>query len=163
MSELSSDEFLQLTREYGLYEWSAQQAVKPLSVDRAKGVYFWTVDGQRFLDFNSQLMCVNIGHGDERVVHAIRKQAEKLIYVMPLIATEPRARLHKKLAEISPGNLRRSFFTLSGAEANEHAIKMARLATKRHKILVRYRSYHGATYGAATLTGDPRRWAAVRP
>ena len=159
MSELSSEEIIRLTREYGLYEWSAQQAVKPLSVDRAKGVYFWTVDGQRFLDFNSQLMCVNIGHGDERVINAIRQQAEKLVYAMPLMATEPRARLHQKLAEISPGGLQRSFFTLSGAEANEHAIKIARLVTKRHKIVVRYRSYHGATAGAATLTGEPRRWA----
>jgi taurine--2-oxoglutarate transaminase len=119
MSELSSDEIVRLTREYGLYEWSAQRAVKPLSVDRAKGVYFWTVDGQRFLDFNSQLMCVNIGHGDERVIRAIRQQAEKLSYAMPLMATEPRARLHQKLAEISRGGLQRSFFTLSGAVANE--------------------------------------------
>jgi taurine--2-oxoglutarate transaminase len=105
-------------------------------------------------------MCVNTGHGDERVIRAIREQAEKLTYAMPLMATEPRARLHQKLAEISPGGLQRSFFTLSGAEANEHAIKIARLATQRHKILVRYRSYHGATAGAGTLTGDPRRWAA---
>ena len=160
MSELSSEEILRLTREYGLYEWAPQKAVNPISVEHAKGVYFWTTDGTRFLDFNSQLMCVNIGHGDERVLAAIREQSEKLTYVMPHIATEPRARLHKLLAEISPGELKRSFFTLSGAEANEHAIKIARLATGRHKILVRYRSYHGATAGAGTLTGEPRRWGA---
>ena len=160
MSDLSSDEIVRLTREYGLYEWAPQTAVNPLSVDHAKGVYFWTVEGKRFLDFNSQLMCVNIGHGDERVLTAIREQAEKLAYVMPHMTTEPRARLHQLLAEISPGSLRRSFFTLSGAEANEHAMRIARLVTKRHKILVRYRSYHGATAGAISLTGDPRRWAA---
>lgn len=159
MSSLSSDEIVRLTRKYGLYEWAPQTAVNPLSVDRAKGVYFWTGDGRRFLDFNSQLMCVNIGHGDERVLTAIREQTEKLAYVMPHLTTEPRARLHKLLAELSPGGLTRSFLTLSGSEANEHAIKLARLVTKRHKILVRYRSYHGATAGAISLTGEPRRWA----
>jgi len=158
MSDLSSAEILRLTREYGLYEWAAQKAVKPLSVDHAQGVYFWTVDGKRFLDFNSQLMCVNIGHGDERVLTAIREQSEKLTYVMPHLVTEPRARLHQLLAEVSPGTLKRSFLTLSGAEANEHAVRIARLATRRQKILVRYRSYHGATAGAVSLTGEPRRW-----
>ena len=159
MTDLSGAEILRLTREYGLYEWTAQDRVSPLAVERAKGVYFWTVEGKRFLDFNSQLMCVNIGHGDERVVEAIQKQCEKLTYVMPHFATEPRARLHEVLAEVSPGSLRRSFFTVSGAEANEHAIRIARMVTGKHKILARYRSYHGATAGAAALTGEPRRWA----
>lgn len=159
MTDLSGTEILRLTRKYGLYEWTAQDRVSPLAVERAKGVYFWTVEGKRFLDFNSQLMCVNIGHGDERVVEAIQKQCEKLTYVMPHFATEPRARLHEALAEVSPGSLRRSFFTVSGAEANEHAIRIARMVTGKHKILVRYRSYHGATAGAAALTGEPRRWA----
>ncbi len=145
MGDLSSAEILRLTREYGLYEWAAQKAVQPLSVDRARGVHFWTVDGKRFLDFNSQLMCVNIGHGDARVLTAIREQAEKLTYVMPHLVTEPRAKLHQLLAEVSPGALKRSFLTLSGAEANEHAVKIARLVTQRQKILVCYRSYHGAT------------------
>ncbi len=159
MTDLSGAEILRLTREYGLYEWTAQDRVSPLAVERAKGVYFWTVEGKRFLDFNSQLMCVNIGHGDERVVEAIQKQCEKLTYVMPHFATEPRARLHEVLAEVSPGGLKRSFFTVSGAEANEHAIRIARMVTGKHKILARYRSYHGATAGAAALTGEPRRWA----
>jgi taurine--2-oxoglutarate transaminase len=128
-------------------------------VDHAKGVYFWDVNGKRYIDFNSQLMCVNIGHGDERVVNAIKEQAEKLAYVNPFLTTEPRARLGQLLADITPGDINKFFFTLGGAEANENAIKLARAFTGKHKIIVRYRSYHGATHGAITLTGDPRRWA----
>jgi len=105
-------------------------------------------------------MCVNIGHGDERVVRAVQRQVETLAYANPFMATEPRARLGAKLAEIAPGDIEVFFFTNGGAEANENAIKLARLATGRHKILARYRSYHGATAGSMMLTGDPRRWAA---
>ncbi|HTY53993.1 MAG TPA: aminotransferase class III-fold pyridoxal phosphate-dependent enzyme [Candidatus Binataceae bacterium] len=159
-NSLKPEEILGLTRQFGLYEWSAQSQVNPLAVSRAKGVYFWTSDGKRYLDFNSQLMCVNIGHGDERVLDAIRAQLDQLAYVTPFITTEPRAILHKTLAELAPGNLNRSFFTLGGADANENAIKIARLFTGRHKIIARYRSYHGATAGALSLTGDPRRWPA---
>ena len=118
-----------------------------------------TPDGTRILDFNSQLMSVNIGHGDRRVIDAITAQALKLQYVQPAFATEPRARLGEKLAEILPGDMDKVFFTLGGAEAVENAIKIARHVTGRNKILARYRSYHGATLGAMTLTGDPRRWA----
>jgi taurine--2-oxoglutarate transaminase len=132
--------------------------VDPIPVAGAKGVYFWTPEGKRFLDFNSQLMCVNIGHGDERVVRAIQQQAALLPYANPFMATAPRARLGAKLAEIAPGDIDTFFFTNGGAEANENAIKVARLFTGRHKILARYRSYHGATAGSITLTGDPRRW-----
>ncbi|MGA1468478.1 MAG: aminotransferase class III-fold pyridoxal phosphate-dependent enzyme, partial [Phycisphaerales bacterium] len=114
----------------------------------------------RWIDFNSQLMSVNIGHGHPRVVKAIQDQAATLAYAFPGIATEIRARLSLKLAEIVPGNLNTFFYTLGGAEANENAIKAARLYTGRHKILVRHRSYHGGTHGAITLTGDPRRWPA---
>src|SRR4029453_18197220 len=112
------------------------------------------------LDFNSQLMCVNIGHTDERVVKAIQDQAAVLPYASPFMATEARARLGAKLAEITPGDIDCFFFTNGGAEANENAIKVARWYTGRHKIPARYRSYHGGTAGAITLTGDPRRWAA---
>jgi taurine--2-oxoglutarate transaminase len=104
-------------------------------------------------------MCVNIGHGDERVIEAIKRQADALPYANPFMATEPRARLGQALAEVTPGDLNKFFFTLGGAEANENAIKLARQYTGRHKIVARYRSYHGATAGAMTLTGDPRRWA----
>ena len=104
-------------------------------------------------------MSVNIGHGDRRVIDAITEQATKLQYVQPAFATEIRGRLGQKLAEILPGDLDKVFFTLGGAEAIENAIKLARHHTGRHKVLARYRAYHGATLGAMTLTGDPRRWA----
>src|SRR5260221_11751451 len=156
---MSGDEIVDLCRRHTLFEWSAQSAVVPIPVARAKGVHFWTPEGKRFIDFNSQLMCVNIGHGDERVVRAIQEQAAVLPYANPFMATEPRARLGAKLAEIAPGDIDVFFFTNGGAEANENAVKVARLATGRHKILARYRSYHGGTAGAMTLTGDPRRWA----
>jgi taurine--2-oxoglutarate transaminase len=142
-----------------LFDWQAQGRVDPIAVDRAEGVYFYSVDGRRFLDFNSQLMGVNIGHGDPRVTEAIGRQARKLPYISPFMATEVRARLGKKLAQLLPGDLDKVFFTLGGAEANENAIRIARAVTGRSKIVARYRSYHGATSGAITLTGDPRRWA----
>src|SRR4051812_18461332 len=151
---------IDLTRRHTLYEWSAQGAVDPIAVAGAKGCWFWTPEGKRFLDFNSQLMCVNIGHGDERVVRAIQQQVETLAYANPFMATEPRARLGRKLADITPGDIDTFFFTNGGAEANENAIKLARQYTGRHKVLAFYRSYHGATAGAMMLTGDPRRWAA---
>ena len=157
---MTADEIVELSRKYTLYEWSAQSAADPIPVDRAEGSYFYTPDGKRYLDFNSQLMSVNIGHGDKRVVDAIKAQADKLAYVNPFMAHEPRARLGKKLAELAPGDIDVFFFTNGGAEANENAIKLARQATGRHKILARYRSYHGATGQAITATGDPRRWAA---
>src|SRR5260221_2433567 len=156
---MTGQEIVDLTKKHTLFEWSAQSKVDPIPVARAKGIYFWTPEGKRFIDFNSQLMCVNIGHGDERVIRAIERQLETLAYANPFMATEPRARLGAKLAEIAPGDIDVFFFTNGGAEANENAIKLARLATGRHKILARYRSYHGATAGSMTLTGDPRRWA----
>src|SRR5256714_1539728 len=156
---MTGEEIVELCRRHTLFEWSAQAAVDPIPVARAKGIYFWTPEGKRFIDFNSQLMCVNIGHGDERVIRAVQQQVETLAYANPFMATEPRARLGAKLAEIAPGDIDVFFFTNGGAEANENAIKLARLATGRHKILARYRSYHGATAGSMMLTGDPRRWA----
>ena len=155
---LSSDEIVELSRRYTLYEWTAQANVDPIPVDHAKGVYFYSTDGKRYLDFNSQLMSVNAGHGDPRIVDAIKRQAEKVAYANPFMAHEPRALLGKKLAEIMPGDLDKVFFTLGGAEANENAMRLARAFTGRHKIVARYRSYHGATAGAIALTGDPRRW-----
>src|SRR6187401_3131888 len=156
---MTGEQIVELCRRHTLFEWSAQSAIDPIPVARAKGVYFWTPEGKRFIDFNSQLMCVNIGHGDERVIKAIQEQAARLAYANPFMATEPRARLGAKLAEITPGDIDTFFFTNGGAEANENAIKLARMVTGRHKILARYRSYHGGTAGAITLTGDPRRWA----
>jgi taurine--2-oxoglutarate transaminase len=157
---MTGEEMVALCRRHTLFEWSAQTAVDPIPVARAKGIYFWTPEGKRFIDFNSQLMCVNIGHGDERVVRAINEQAAALPYANPFMATETRARLSVKLAEITPGDIDAFFFTNGGAEANENAIRIARMFSGRHKIGARYRSYHGGTAGALTLTGDPRRWAA---
>jgi taurine--2-oxoglutarate transaminase len=155
---MTSQEIVELTRAHTFFSWSAQGAVDPIAIDRAEGVYLFTPEGDRILDFNSQLMSINIGHGDRRVIDAISEQATRLQYVQPAFATEIRARLGSKLAEILPGDLDKVFFTRGGAEAIENAIKLARHYTGRYKILARYRSYHGATTGAMTLTGDPRRW-----
>src|SRR6187200_313833 len=156
---MTGEEMIALSKKHTLFEWAAQSKVDPIPVAHAKGIYFYTPEGKRFIDFNSQLMCVNIGHGDERVIRAIQEQVATLAYANPFMATEPRARLGAKLAAIAPGDIDVFFFTNGGAEANENAIKLARLATGRHKILARYRSYHGATAGSMTLTGDPRRWS----
>ena len=159
MSDLSAQEIVDLCIRHTLYDWQAQNAVKPIPVETAKGCEFFTVDGKRYLDFNSQLMGVNIGHGDPRIIQALKDQADQLAYITPFAATEIRAKLGKKLAEIMPGDLDKVFFTLGGAEANENAIRLAKMVTGRQKILARYRSYHGATFATITLTGDPRRWA----
>jgi taurine--2-oxoglutarate transaminase len=147
-------------KRYVLHSWSVQNALDPLPVAGGEGRYFWDFDGNRYLDFASQLVNVSIGHQHPRVVAAIKEQAEKLCTIGPPMATEPRSTLARMLAEITPGDLEMSFFTNGGAEANENAIKLARWYTGRHKIIARYRSYHGATGGAITLTGDPRRWPA---
>jgi taurine--2-oxoglutarate transaminase len=157
MFDLPDSEILPLSLQHSFWTWSAQGKVSPIPVTHAKGVYFWDADGKRYLDFNSMTMCVNIGHGDPRVIEAIVAQARQLPYAAPPMATKPRAALGKLLSEITPGNLDRFLFTLGGADANENAIKLARAYTGRHKILSRYRSYHGATAGAMALTGDPRR------
>ena len=156
---MTSAQIVDLSRRHTFFSWSVQGAVDPIAIDHAEGVYLYTPEGQRILDFNSQLMSVNIGHGDRRVIDAIVEQAMKLQYVQPAFVTEPRAKLGAKLAEILPGDLDKVFFTLGGAEAIENAIKLARHYTGRDKVLARYRAYHGATMGAMTLTGDPRRWA----
>jgi taurine--2-oxoglutarate transaminase len=147
-------------KRYVLHSWSVQNAINPIPVAGGEGRYFWDYDGKRYLDFASQLVNVSIGHQHPRIVAAIREQAEKLCTIGPPMATEPRSTLARMLAEITPGDLAMTFFTNGGAEANENAIKLARWYTGRHKIVARYRSYHGATAGAITLTGDPRRWPA---
>jgi taurine--2-oxoglutarate transaminase len=158
-STMTGDEIVALCRRHTIFEWSAQSKADPIPVARAEGVYFWTPEGKRFLDFNSQLMCSNVGHSHPKVVKAIQEQAAVLAYANPFLATEPRARLGAKLAEIAPGDIDTFFFTNGGADANENAVRIARAVTGRQKVLARYRSYHGATAGAISLTGDPRRWA----
>ena len=151
---MNSEEMVRLCREHTLYTWTSGQAVDPLP---AEGIYMYTPDGQRMIDFNSQLMCVNIGHGHPKVLDAMKKQMDELTYVFPATATAVRARVGKLMSEITPGNLNTFFFTLGGADANENAIRAAKLYTGRSKILARYRSYHGATNMCMQLTGDPRR------
>src|SRR5712675_2352839 len=140
-------------KRYVIHSWSVQDAISPLPVAGGEGRYFWDYDGKRYLDFASQLVNVSIGHQHPKVIAAIKEQAEQLATIGPPMATESRSRLGKLLAEVTPGDLSMSFFTNGGSEANENAIKLARWYTGRDKIVVRYRSYHGAT-------GDPRRWAA---
>ena len=149
-----------LDREYVLHSWSVQSQIKPLPVARAEGRHFWDYEGKRYLDFSSQLVNVNLGHQHPKLVEAIVEQARTLCTIAPSVANDKRSELARLLAEVTPGDLKASFFTNGGAEANENAIKLARWYTGRQKIVARYRSYHGATAGAITLTGDPRRWYA---
>ncbi len=144
--------------DYTLFSWTKQGGLNPINASHAKGSYVYDRDGKKYLDFSSQLMNVNIGHGNQRITKAVANQMEKLSYVYPGMATEVRGALGKKLAEITPGNLTKSFFTLGGAEAIENAIKLARIYTGRHKIISHYRSYHGATCGAISVGGDPRKF-----
>jgi taurine--2-oxoglutarate transaminase len=158
-ARLTGEEMVALSKRHTISEWAVQGAVDPLPIDRAEGIYLYAPDGKRYIDFNSQLMSVNIGHSDPRVIKAIQTQAAKLCYVMPGgMTTEPRAKLGAKLAEITPGDIEVFFFTNGGAEANENAFKIARAYTGRYKILSRYRSYHGATAAAMAATGEPRSW-----
>ncbi len=145
-------------KEFVLYSWSVQDAINPIAVAGAEGRHFWDYDGKRYLDFASQLVNVNIGHQHPKIIAAIKEQADRLATIGPPMANESRSQLGRLLAEVTPGDLSMSFFTNSGAEANENAIRLARMYTGRHKIVARYRSYHGATQGAISLTGDPRRW-----
>jgi taurine---2-oxoglutarate transaminase len=147
-------------RDYVIHSWSVQSAIQPLAVAGAEGRYFWDYDGNRYLDFASQLVNVSIGHQHPKLVAAVKEQADRLCTIGPPMANDKRSELARLLAEVTPGDLRYTFFTNGGAEANENAIKLARWATGRHKVIARYRSYHGATAGAITLTGDPRRWHA---
>lgn len=156
MNQLDSHQIIQDNRDYTLFSWSVQSSANPMHLVRAKGVWFWDGDGNQWLDFSSQLINLNIGHQHPRMLEAIKKQVDELCFAGPGFATEPRSALGRKLSEVT--GLAKSFFTLGGAEANENAMKMARLFTGRDKIITRYRSYHGATMGAMTASGDPRRW-----
>ena len=143
--------------DYTFFSWAVQGQVDPIHVTHAKGVYLYGDDGKRYIDFSSQLMNVNIGHGRSEVTDAVINQMNAVSYVAPSFATDVRGRLGAKLAEITPGNLTKSFFTLGGAEAIDNAIKLARLYTGKHKIITQYRSYHGATLAAISAGGDPRK------
>jgi len=155
---MDSESVRRLDRAHVFHSWSAQALIDPLPITRAEGSHFWDDAGKRYLDFSSQLVNVNIGHQHPAVVAAIQEQAAKLLTVAPGFATESRSEAAALIAEVAPAGLDKVFFTNGGAEANENAVRMARLHTGRHKVLAAYRSYHGATAGAITLTGDPRRW-----
>src|SRR6266487_3151810 len=157
---LDAKQIQELDKQHVLHSWSVQNQISPLPVAGAEGRYFWDYDGNRYLDFASQLVNVNLGHQHPKVVAAIVEQAQKLTTIGPPMAHEARSELARLLAEVTPGDLTMSFFTNGGAEANENAIKLARWYTGRQKIVARYRSYHGATAGAISATGDPRRWPA---
>lgn len=155
---LSRDEIQRLHREHSFYPWSAQASVgDPVVMSRAKGVYFWDHNGKRYIDFSSQLMNMNVGHGHPRIIEAIKAQVEELAFVYPQFSTEVKGLAAQKLAELAPGDLKKVLWTLGGAESVENAIKIARQFTGRHKVVTRYRSFHGASLGSLALGGDPRR------
>jgi taurine--2-oxoglutarate transaminase len=154
--DANSRKIVQENRDYTMFSWSVQGTSNPIHMKRGEGVWFWDGDDNRWLDFSSQLINLNVGHQHPKVLEAIKKQVDELCFAGPGFATEPRGALGKKLSEVT--GLAKSFFTLGGAEANENAMKIARLFTGRDKIITRYRSYHGATMGSMTASGDPRRW-----
>ncbi|HLF65676.1 MAG TPA: aminotransferase class III-fold pyridoxal phosphate-dependent enzyme [Saprospiraceae bacterium] len=156
-TQIPTKHYYQENLDYSLFSWSKQGGLKPWHISHGKGVYLYTIDGKRILDFSSQLMNVNIGHGHPAVAEAVMKQMSQVSYIAPNMVTDIRGQLAAKLAEITPGNLTKTLFTLAGSESIENAIKLARIYTGRHKIIAQYRSYHGATYGAITASGDPRR------
>ncbi|WP_067721878.1 aspartate aminotransferase family protein [Nocardia yamanashiensis] len=148
----------ELDRKHVFHSWSAQATLKPMVVTAAQGSYLWDGDGNRLLDFSSQMVNTNIGHQHPKVVAAIQAQAAKLCTIAPPHANDARSEAARLIAERTPGELDKIFFTNGGADAVEHAVRMARLHTGRYKVLSRYRSYHGGTETAVNLTGDPRRW-----
>ncbi len=152
-----SQEIIKDNLDYTLFSWSKQKGIAPLAVSHAEGVYLYDYEGNRHIDFSSGLMNVNIGHGNQRVTDAVIKQMREVAYVTPNCVTKVRGDLGKKLAEICPGDLNKAFFTLCGATSIDNAIKLARIYTGRHKIFARYQSYHGASIGAMSASGDPRR------
>jgi len=161
MSEIKTisetKEIIQDNLEYTLFSWSKQKGIAPIAVKYGEGVYLYDYDGKRYLDFSSGLMNVNIGHGNQRVTEAVARQMQEVSYITPNCVTKVRGELGKKLASITPKGLNKTLFTVGGAEAIENAVKLARMYTGRHKILCRYQSYHGASYGAMSAGGDPRK------
>ncbi|HOV41231.1 MAG TPA: aminotransferase class III-fold pyridoxal phosphate-dependent enzyme [Oscillospiraceae bacterium] len=144
--------------KYTLQSWSKQKGLNPIPVKGGEGIYFWDFEGNRYSDMSSQLVNLNLGHGNRAIIDAIKEQAEKYCFVSPAYASEPRAKLAKMIVELMPDNMGKVFFTNGGADANENAVKMARMFTGRNKVFSRYRSYHGSTFGAGNLTGEPRRY-----
>jgi Adenosylmethionine-8-amino-7-oxononanoate aminotransferase len=155
---MNSEELKSTTGAYNLQSWSKQKGLNPIPVSHGEGIYFWDFEGNRYSDMSSQLVNLNVGHGNKAIVEAIKEQADKYCYISPSYASEPRATLAKMLIDLLPDNFGKIFFTNAGADANENALKMARMFTGRNKVFSRYRSYHGSTFGAGNLTGEPRRY-----
>lgn len=156
--EFSTQEIKEFDKEYNLHSWCAQGNLNPQVIVKAEGIYFWDSEGKKYYDMSSQLVNLNVGHGNKKIIEAIKNQADKMAFMGPGYAVDVRSLLAKKVIEKAPDNMGKVFFTLAGADSNENAIKIAKMFTGRNKIFSRYRSYHGASYGAANLTGEPRRY-----
>ncbi len=155
---MKKEEIIKTSTEYNLQSWSKQKGLNPIPIEKADGIYMWDFDGNRYTDMSSQLVNLNVGHGNREIIEAIKEQAEKYCFISPSYGAEPRAKLAKMIIDLLPDNMGKVFFTNGGADANENAIKMARMFTGRKKVFSRYRSYHGSTFGAGNLTGEPRRY-----
>ena len=155
---MTGEEISRMQTENVLQSWSKQKGLHPIAIERAEGIYMWDYDGKRYTDMSSQLVNLNVGFGNRKIIDAIKEQAEKNCYVAPSYASEPRAKLAGMILELMPDNMGKVFFANAGADANENAIKIARMYTGRNKVFSRYRSYHGSTFGAGNLTGEPRRY-----
>ncbi len=155
---MTSEEMKNTQTRYVLQSWSKQKGLNPVPITKAEGIYMWDQEGNRYSDMSAQLVNLNVGHGNRYIVDAIKEQAEQYCYISPSYASEPRAELARMLIERLPDNMGKIFFTNGGADANENAVKMARMFTGRNKVFSRYRSYHGSTFGAGNLTGEPRRY-----
>ena len=158
MEKLSAEQVRDYHKQYNLQSWSKQGSINPIPVKKAEGIYLWDYEGNRYTDMSSQLVNLNVGHGNRRIIDAIKEQAEQFCYMSPSYAVESRSLLAKMVIDRMPDNMGKVFFTNGGADANENAIKIARMYTGRNKIFSRYRSYHGSTFGAGNLTGEPRRY-----
>ena len=156
---MNSEEIKSTLKKYNLQSWSKQRNIDPISVEKAQGIYFWDYEGNRYSDMSSQLVNLNLGYGNKAIENAIKEQVDKFCFIGPSYGAESRAKLAKKIIELMPDNMGKVFFTNAGAESNENAVKMARIFTGKSKIFSRYRSYHGSSFGAGNLTGEPRRYA----
>lgn len=154
---MTGDEIRSTLKEYNLQSWSKQKNLNPISVEKADNIYFWDYEGNRYSDMSSQLVNMNLGYANQAISQAIKDQVDKYCFVGPSYGSEPKAELAKKIIELMSDNMGKVFFTNAGAESNENAVKMARMYTGKHKIFSRYRSYHGSSFGAGNLTGEPRR------
>lgn len=155
---MNGNEIKEMQVNYNLQSWSKQRGINPIPIEKADGIYMWDFDGKRYSDMSSQLVNLNVGHNCRPIIEAIKEQAEKYCYLSPSYGSEPRAKLAKMVVDLMPDNMGKVFFTNGGADANENAVKIARMYTGRNKVFSRYRSYHGSTFGAGNLTGEPRRY-----